>query len=587
MSRDSSIRKSVFVGLPPDLKPWQRIDWPPFIQTRLFKDWGQYYSHRLCNKKALASFRSALELSREMETRSTTALPSVASFRPSSTVQQQQSLHYQLEAYKTLHARSKCHRGMAQNEDAYRDVLEAQRLMELKGQLNSGLILDKCDMLLDCNRFEENLCQLYNEASKFRGHSIHDRFVKHRALTHSVLDDCLGSRLDPFMLQNLPLILRNRATTAAFVPRPMWQRLREKSECDVESVTLKNEISLSPLEQARRRVTEKVYNYHYLGSSAIDVKMLQGLRNNKELLNPLYVQTADKIHEFSCEQYAIVRKFMKMMHVRRPIYPIWEKHRENYLYYVEYQTRRDCYRILRDVRRLRLEHNIDRLTDYVEHIMSTKIVLKTQRTLPWKFEFINEVYNMLGLAHIDRREVPKDVDFLNPKNQDILYRLPKDRMRNHSSIFGGHNVYEDVAKATERAENSTLIIDKLKERFRHSRFGIERAYLMFAIASQHFKESHFGKCVRMARNAAKEANACNSLIWRFNASFLICKVHASLNRHERLRDSLQKTNTIARKLNSPQLLAYLELCNAVNSYQLEFRRYHRKRKERGSRGALV
>lgn len=141
----------------------------------------------------------------------------------------------------------------------------------------------------------------------------------------------------------------------------------------------------------------------------------------------------------------------KMMHARKPMYPISEQNnREKYLYRVEYQTRRDCYRILNEVRKLRRDGDIDKLSDYVENAMSTYIELKTQQTLPWKFEFINEVYNTVALAHIDKRSVPQNLDYLDVKNYEILYLLPKDRMRNLFHVFGGPNMYAEIAKDNER-----------------------------------------------------------------------------------------------------------------------------------------
>ncbi|KAH8303919.1 hypothetical protein KR044_010946, partial [Drosophila immigrans] len=556
-------RRAAFAGLQPDLKPWKRIDWPMCFKSRLFRDLGQYYSQRLFPQKALASFQHALDVAQELEpwTGSIATHQSIGSTHLPISSQSFQAIP---EAYKTLYARSKCYRRNAQNEAAYKDTVEAEHLMEMTGELRASLVLDKCDLLFDRNQFEDNICQLHNDSRKFAGQAIKARFDKHKALTLAVFEDCLGARLDPFLLQNRALMLRKRATPAAIVPRTMWQKLRDTPECDVESVTLKAQRILPPLERARRRIAENIYNYEYMGSSANDVAMLHGLRNNKVFLNPLYPQTAGQMYEFSNEKYAIVRKFMKMLHARKPLYQVSEKNRENYLYCVEYQTSRDCYRILREVRRLRLEQNVDRLTAYIEQIMSTKIELKTHRTLRWKFEFINEVYNMLGLTHIDQRAVPKGIDFLNPNNIPILYHMPKDRMRKHSSKFGGRNLYADMARDADRVARVNLVVKKLEDRLLHSRYGIERTYLMYEIARQHFKESHYGKCTTMARNAAKEAHACNNLVWRFNASFLICQVHAAFSRLERLKDSLAKANHLAEKLNSPELLAYLELCNTVN-----------------------
>lgn len=153
------------------------------------------------------------------------------------------------------------------------------------------------------------------------------------------------------------------------------------------------------------------------------------------------------------------------MHARNPLYhcrqvkcrvsKICEKNRENYLYRVEHQTRRDCFRMLREVHRRRQERNIERLTDYVEHIMSSSIELKTQRTLPWKWEFVTEVYNILALAHIDRCAVPKNIDFLDLKNHSMLYLLPTDRVKEQTITFGGPNVYSEIDKDDERLSRVT------------------------------------------------------------------------------------------------------------------------------------
>lgn len=48
-----------------------------------------------------------------------------------------------------------------------------------------------------------------------------------------------------------------------------------------------------------------------------------------------------------------------------------------------------------------------------------------------------------------------------------------------------------------------------------------------------------------------------------------------LNRFERLKDSLAKARHLAIKLNAPKLIAYLDLCDVVNEYQLESQRKRR------------
>lgn len=136
------------------------------------------------------------------------------------------------------------------------------------------------------------------------------------------------------------------------------------------------------------------------------------------------------------------------MHCRKPIYlggAEKKRNREQHLYRVEYQTMRDCFRILREVRRLRQERSLERLQQYVDDAISNNIELKTLRTLPWKWEFMQEIYNILALALIDRCAVPRNIDVLDLKNQCLLYWLPTEQ---HKSA--GHNVYSDMERRKER-----------------------------------------------------------------------------------------------------------------------------------------
>ncbi|XP_068159054.1 uncharacterized protein p-cup isoform X3 [Drosophila tropicalis] len=271
-----------------------------------------------------------------------------------------------------------------------------------------------------------------------------------------------------------------------------------------------------------------------------------------------------------------------MMHARNPLYnrnqlrgqgsQACERTLNKHLYRLEYQTRRDCFRMLREVRQRRRERNIERMTNYVERIMSTYIDLKTHRILPWKFEFVNEVYNILALAHVDRCAVPTNVDFLNPKNRGLLYQLPAERTKDKSISFCGPNLYIDIQKDEERHNRINQKLDNLDDRLRHSRYSIERCYLLFEMARNHFMESRFDKCLTMARKAVYEARNCKSLIWRFNSIFLVCQVHATLNRYERLKESLAKASQLANELKSPKLVAYLSICITVNDHDLGLRR---------------
>lgn len=149
-----------------------------------------------------------------------------------------------------------------------------------------------------------------------------------------------------------------------------------------------------------------------------------------------------------------------MLHARNPLYNRQhmrrlgqqerERRREMHLFHVAYQTRRDCLRMLREVRARRREGDVEKLSDYVEHIMSSYIEQKTRRTLPWKWEFLNDVYNILALAHLDRCTVPSNVDFLEPRNRPLLYLLRPEKVRDMAVTFGGPNIYLEIDRNEKR-----------------------------------------------------------------------------------------------------------------------------------------
>lgn len=58
--------------------------------------------------------------------------------------------------------------------------------------------------------------------------------------------------------------------------------------------------------------------------------------------------------------------------------------------------------------------------------MGNYVTIKTNRIMPWKFEFINEVYNYLGLARINEFKIPADSKLLTGKQRLLtLFKIPQ------------------------------------------------------------------------------------------------------------------------------------------------------------------
>lgn len=97
-----------------------------------------------------------------------------------------------------------------------------------------------------------------------------------------------------------------------------------------------------------------------------------------------------------------------------------------------------------------------RLRDYVSRTMGEYNVLKTTRILPWKMEFMNEVYNHVALSLCETYQLPKEK--VSPYESDSMCRLlgvmPLKPTKQGEIIFGDRSsyAYENTGKSQEQAK---------------------------------------------------------------------------------------------------------------------------------------
>lgn len=77
--------------------------------------------------------------------------------------------------------------------------------------------------------------------------------------------------------------------------------------------------------------------------------------------------------------------------------------------------------------------------------MGDYVVLKTHRVMPWKFEFINEIYNTLALAHADGYQLMDDILESHGKERLLrLLRMPTDKYKDIVQfVFGDKSTYQE------------------------------------------------------------------------------------------------------------------------------------------------
>ncbi|KAM7348280.1 presidents-cup [Cochliomyia hominivorax] len=554
------------MSLTPALKPWERIAWSPEHQQMIYRDWGLFYTHKQQLDIAVYYYNKSLELADEDP--------------------------------KSLYFRSRCKRNIAQTEGALEDGLAAEALDNNNAPIN----LEICDALYELNKFEDFKVQLHDNARKFCGKKV-AAFLNRLIVVDENFKDTLGDTLGPFILKNekhFSAVLEKIERKKHIDPRPLWKILKEQKKCDVLSILEKEELLLSPRELARRRRAFNVFNQIYFNKSWIDVLFLKHLKENKNLLLPQSKISTPFLRHLTNTKYNVVIKFLKMLQARSPLYTeqarkcpdkkVFDKHREAHLNRVQYQTRRTMLMQMRNIRRLREEGDIEKLSKYVESVMGDYVVLKTHRVMPWKFEFINEVYNTLALAHADRYTINDNILQVKEKERLlILLRMPTDKYKDIVQfVFGDKSTYQEPDAPDYVLIAYKKFLARLEKRMIFAKYSIEKCYLLHEIARAHLIQSRFDECCSWARKAIEETKNCNSILWHFLSIMLIVKAHAVLHKIERGKEALDEAFAIAQRLKSPKLCSFIEICRALNDQEISLKKRTqsldsmRKRRSRSS-----
>ncbi|EDW48634.1 GM19817 [Drosophila sechellia] len=402
-------------------------------------------------------------------------------------------------------------------------------------------------------------------------------FEQRQLVVDGVIKDVTGEAMSAFFTKNLKTVsivhdlIKERERVDN---RPLWKILKEQGKCDVQSIPEVPEEMLSPMEIARRKRAFNIFHQSYINDSWIDVLFMKMLCKNPNLLLPQCKESSYFLQQLSSKQYEIVRKFMKMLQSRSPLYLVnylkygnkamSDKYREAYLFRVQYQTHRNMNQALKEIRALRKAKKVQQLSKFVEELMGTYVVLKTARVMCWKFEFLNEVYNTMALTLAEQLRVPKG---FTPHGSNAilrLLRLPVERIKDFVPVTFGDRAPEPEGNdpATTRAKRLTA---RLEHRMVFAKYSIEKCYLLHQISQSYLDQGRHSECTYNARKAIKESKNCNSNLWKFLSVVQIVKANAILHKLEQTKEALEDALPIAHFLKSSELILFIENCMACNT----------------------
>ncbi|XP_034118665.1 uncharacterized protein LOC117577833 [Drosophila albomicans] len=542
--------------LVPRLNPWEIMDWPSKQRRSIYRSWAQHFSIQRCYGAAQTYFEKCINE------------------KPSD------------DDFRTLLMRNKFNRSIARPEEALLDSQKAATLVE-PGNASVNLLM--ADALYDLNRFEDNKLLLHDNLRGQVGTT--QQPFKHRlTIVNENFKDSVGDSMSPFLLRNSAklstiheLVLKPKKPSE---PMPRWLANKNRTECDVQSLVEKNNRRISPLEAAWQQRKKKCFFQTYLHRSWVDVAFLKSLRDNPNVVLENYFSTAAErlnMMNKSCEHLS---KFSRMLHARSPMYneayermeygEKADKFHEANMFRIQYQTRRNMVSILRTITALRAQNDIRRLRKFVEKTMGEYNVLKTTRVMPWKIEFMNEVYNHLALSLCESYRLPKSK--ISPYDNNSMCHLlgvsPLKPSEQRTVVFGDRSsyTYEDSGDAFEQAKEFKRSKLALENRLSFAKLAIERSYLLYELADVHMAQNQQVRCLFYAQKSIAEAKKCNSKIWEFLATMQQAKSHAILCKFERQSDVLDAAYQLAKELKSPQLCTFIELCRMLNRDYMTLRK---------------
>lgn len=367
--------------------------------------------------------------------------------------------------------------------------------------------------------------------------------------------------------------------------RPIWKILRESKQCDVISTRSASHTDIAPIkEKQREQNANRMHSMYLDSSSAKDIIFLNSLITSDRLMLPQTPKSnailADNINKHlrcidACEQ---------MLWTREPCYAKTYtedgartiRTKVEVLHRSQHHTRIGAFLHLAEIKRLQ-KTNFVAMLKWVDKIMSTVYATKTERVFPRKFEFVNEVYNIVGLAYLNRLRVPNNIMAV-PQQQRMhllldehFERKPKDDVVavTAAKVFSDRKAFIDPEAPDESYLAYKREVDHYERLLLHSVYPIEKCYLYHEIGKLHLAHRKLDETKQLALRMVECATVCGNYVWIVHGYLSMIRVDLAQSNPTKMAKKLGKLLTIRHLLNEDarHFLKTAYLINRVDEEQ--------------------
>lgn len=227
---------------------------------------------------------------------------------------------------------------------------------------------------------------------------------------------------------------------------------------------------------------------------------------------------------------------------------------------MQYQTRRDMFKALDEMLKCRVDGKLKKLIEIAEQELGVHYQIKPLKIMPRKIEFLMEICNLIGLAHLDKLKLPG-----NREQMDNLGQLAAifnvSLVNKHAAVpyvFGDQSTYRDPAQADPAFLIFKENVNRLEERMKFASMPIEKCHLYHEMGKQNLKQNKYDETRSFARKVIDESRDAGSALWEFLGQVLMCRADVCQKNYFRVVESLQTALTMVDGLHNSELKAVIE-----------------------------
>lgn len=327
----------------------------------------------------------------------------------------------------------------------------------------------------------------------------------------------------------------------------------EIDNCDVESLCDEREIEKSPMIQKKFDI--RVRNRHTLyfdGSIADDIGYWANILKRKAHVLPQLAVSSGKMTKIIESGINKFKTSEQVLWSREPIFARTaavkknNQCRQRSRYYLQDTIRRRAFGQLISLKKL-IKTNQSLMIKYVENIMTEFYAITPESMFPRKFEFLNDIYNIIGLTYISNIiEIPHNFMLLPQPNRllsllNIKQITPAAKRPEQTEQSGEQQ--QSHAKRFNRKSNH------FQDRLMHSQYTIEEVYLTYQLSRIHFDERKLEECQKYSEDCVHASQFCQSALWEFLALINIVRIYSVKENFVRVKTYLDDLQNLSRRLN--------------------------------------